>query len=917
MGGLATLLFAAAVAVSSPVSASPSTETPGDPSGGGVSPVLLSGNVTCAELNADEIEFPSITRDFGVKVEPVADGTYYFTSADATLQGGQPEDPYNFVTLSDVSGGYFDWSASLEIQAVIVKGGPDSNAFVYFPEQMSDTDLHAPVNPDTGQPYGLSHVTFCHNYDLNAVLNPHVGYTRYYYWTLDKEVTPTTRSGFAGQELTYDYTVTAAWDYYEDADWIVDGTVEIANPSPLTVDFTVAGTFDGAGNDLTIDCPSYTLAPDSEVTCDISFMPGSDPDGETITVDITSLTEEVNGTSSTSTLVVGLPSDSVNDTVSVQDTWPWSETAEHDELGTVFEYGQFDYSRTYTCPTDPSLYTNGMYSTEVVNRADIHETGQYAEATVEAICYIPTAEKTAIGTRGQSWDWSVDKSVDPETQTGIPGESLDWEWTVNVDSTLADESFSVIGTITVDNPNPESSVEVSVSDQLDDGTVAVVDCDSGTEGNQSNVTLEGDETIICTYSTEPEDDSATLNTATINFGGGIEVTATADVEFATETTGGSADLADEQLGLDESLAAGDGPWEFTGAGSGHTCSSDHVDYGSDGVYGGSQNNTASLDVAEGSMLTSTATTEYECQTAMFDLKKVVDGAVDPSLEFSFAIYEGPDGFGAGALATASSGGDADGVLDFGGIALDPNATYTVCELETPIGYSSVWKIDDSSVTAYNPDAPSEDYGNRCVDIGDGTDWEFAIGESMAIDIDNQTPPPGSTPRSPGYWKNWTLLGKGHQAATAAANGGWANGFWLLEDVLDQAVGGGIRWDDILSDSFPSFWLVPEQAVEILQMRVVSVNGRVGDGKVLASDPARQLARNLLAAQLNLGAGACSTSAVLSAVVAAEALLDKYDVDGKSSTAYPIGKKGSDAALARSLSGYLDGYNNGLVCIGSE
>ena len=241
----------------------------------------------------------------------------------------------------------------------------------------------------------------------------------------------------------------------------------------------------------------------------------------------------------------------------------------------------------------------------------------------------------------------------------------------------------------------------------------------------------------------------------------------------------------------------------------------------------------------------------------------------------------------------------------------------MCELETPIGYSSVWKVDGSSVTAYNPDAPSDDFGNRCIDFGDGTDREFTIGESMAIDVDNQSPPPGTTPRSPGYWKNWTLLGKGHQAATAAANGGWANGFWLLEDVLNQAVGGGVRWDDILSDSFPSFWIVPEQAVEILQMRVVSLNGRVGDGKVLASDPARQLARNLLAAQLNLGAGACSTPAVLSAVVAAETLLDKYDVDGKSTTAYPIGKKGSDAALARTLSGYLDGYNNGLVCVGSE
>ena len=336
----------------------------------------------------------------------------------------------------------------------------------------------------------------------------------------------------------------------------------------------------------------------------------------TITVDVTSLTPDVNSATQTDTLVTGLPTTIVNDTVNLHDTWPWSETGIHDELGVAFEYRQFDYSRTYTCPTDLSLYTNGMYSTEIVNRADIDETGQYAEATVEAICYIPTAAKTAIGTRGQSWEWTVDKSVDPETQTGVPGQSLDWGWTVNVDSTLADESFSVIGTITVDNPNPESSVEVSVSDQLDDGTVATVDCDSEAEGNQATVTLAGGETRICTYSAEPEDDSATLNTATVTFGDGMEVTASADVEFTTETTGGSADLTDEQIGLDETLTAGDGPWDFSGNGTGHTCSSDLADYGSDGVYGGSESNEVSLDVAQGSTLTSMATTEDRKSTRL-------------------------------------------------------------------------------------------------------------------------------------------------------------------------------------------------------------------------------------------------------------------------------------------------------------
>jgi len=58
---------------------------------------------------------------------------------------------------------YFDWTASSPISAVIVKGGTCANVFEYSPPQSSDTKLYAPTNPQTGKPYGLSHITFCWN----------------------------------------------------------------------------------------------------------------------------------------------------------------------------------------------------------------------------------------------------------------------------------------------------------------------------------------------------------------------------------------------------------------------------------------------------------------------------------------------------------------------------------------------------------------------------------------------------------------------------------------------------------------------------------------------------------------------------------------------------------------------------------
>ena len=66
---------------------------------------------------------------------------------------------YVSVTVSELrQGDSFDWTSTKGIDAVIVKGGTDSNVYFYAGESRGDTNLNP---PDTG---GLSHVTFC--YDL-------------------------------------------------------------------------------------------------------------------------------------------------------------------------------------------------------------------------------------------------------------------------------------------------------------------------------------------------------------------------------------------------------------------------------------------------------------------------------------------------------------------------------------------------------------------------------------------------------------------------------------------------------------------------------------------------------------------------------------------------------------------------------
>jgi hypothetical protein len=99
-----------------------------------VDPILIEGNQDCAAATG----LTQLT-----KIEPVS---------SQTKDG---------VTVT-VSGDTFDWSSTVTIAAVFVKGGSDGLLYDYRPAgATSDTDLHAPVNPNTGGYYGLSHITFC------------------------------------------------------------------------------------------------------------------------------------------------------------------------------------------------------------------------------------------------------------------------------------------------------------------------------------------------------------------------------------------------------------------------------------------------------------------------------------------------------------------------------------------------------------------------------------------------------------------------------------------------------------------------------------------------------------------------------------------------------------------------------------
>jgi hypothetical protein len=138
-------LFAGAALATYPTKY-PSTPT----SSGGVTPWIIpgqnsGGNRTCAEVGQAFFGNPDYYKYSSERI----DGKKQYYSLPYGLQ---------FST----NGTYVSFSSSFSIGAVIVKGGPAANVYVYEPQRLSDSGLAAPVN-SSGNSAGLSNITFCWN----------------------------------------------------------------------------------------------------------------------------------------------------------------------------------------------------------------------------------------------------------------------------------------------------------------------------------------------------------------------------------------------------------------------------------------------------------------------------------------------------------------------------------------------------------------------------------------------------------------------------------------------------------------------------------------------------------------------------------------------------------------------------------
>lgn len=203
----------------------------------------------------------------------------------------------------------------------------------------------------------------------------------------------------------------------------------------------------------------------------------------------------------------------------------------------------------------------------------------------------------------------------------------------------------------------------------------------------------------------------------------------------------------------------------------------------------------------------------------------------------------------------------------------PFQTYQVCE----VGLLPGWTTSLSQDGGFIPNSvgnPAADTSVVCRDLTVDQPWGFFIY------VDN-TPPPTMSPRTIGYWKNWSSCSGGKQAP-------------VLDQTLASFTGGGLTMGTVFVDTCA-------EAVNLLDKSDLN-------GFKRATDPAYRLAAQLLAARLNVQAGAPRCSAVQSAIADGNTLLSNVGFNGLN--VYK-GVINSDAADL--LAEALDQYNNGELC----
>jgi hypothetical protein len=145
---------------------------------------VAGAGTSCANLYEAEVfsgpalDLADLGPLLGLKYDtnPTGDVSNTLTDNAPWVVTSGPQDPKNSISIFNVvldagEGVQFDWSATLGLDAVIVKA-QNANAYVYSPEAFGDSGLIAPDGK------AISHVEFCYDYELTVTKDAAGSYDR-------------------------------------------------------------------------------------------------------------------------------------------------------------------------------------------------------------------------------------------------------------------------------------------------------------------------------------------------------------------------------------------------------------------------------------------------------------------------------------------------------------------------------------------------------------------------------------------------------------------------------------------------------------------------------------------------------------------------------------------------------------------